>query len=176
MGWVNNAAMQALGSYKTGTMLFLGLGTGLGSALVVDGTVVPMEVAHLSYKNGTVEDYVGLRGLKALGKKKWARHVGYAVSRLVAAFHPDDVVLGGGNTKKLKALPPGCRAGSNTNAFIGGFRLWEGNDPLLRQTRVHVAVVPKAGEPVQRGAVGRGRMGATMQVVRQAGSGHPGHP
>ncbi|MFN8628074.1 MAG: ROK family protein [Candidatus Binatia bacterium] len=122
---VNDAAMQALGSYNGGTMLFLGLGTGLGSALIVDGTVVPLEVAHLPYKRGTFEDYVGLRGLKGLGKKKWARHVRYGVSRLVAAFHPDDVVLGGGNAKKLKRLPPGCRAGTNANAFLGGFRLWE---------------------------------------------------
>ena len=123
---INDAAMQALGSYNGGTMLFLGLGTGLGSALVADGTVVPMEVAHLSYKKGTFEDYIGLRGLQGLGKKKWGQHVTYGVNFLVAAFHPDDVVLGGGNTKKLKKLPPGCRAGTNANAFLGAFRLWEG--------------------------------------------------
>src|SRR5262249_4179655 len=103
---INDAAMQALGSYKSGTLLFLGLGTGLGSALIVDGTVVPMELAHLSYKHATFEDYVGLRGLKRLGKKKWQQHVGYAVARAVAAFHPNDVVIGGGNAKKLKKLPP----------------------------------------------------------------------
>jgi polyphosphate glucokinase len=122
---LNDAAMQALGSYRGGLLLFLGLGTGLGSALVADGVVVPMELAHLSYRKGTYEDYVGLRGLKRLGKKKWRRHVAFGVARLVAALHPDDVVLGGGNAKKLKELPPGCRAGDNANAFVGGFRLWE---------------------------------------------------
>lgn len=122
---INDAAMQALGSYKSGTLLFLGLGTGLGSALVVEGTVVPMELGHLSYKKGTYEDYVGLRGLKRLGKKKWARHVAFGVARLVDALYPDDVVLGGGNAKKLNKLPPGCRKGDNANAFLGGFRLWD---------------------------------------------------
>jgi len=107
-------------------LLFLGLGTGLGSALVVNGGVlVPMELGHLSYKNGTYEDYIGLRGLKRLGKRKWGRHVAYGVARLIAALHPDDVVLGGGNVKKLKEMPPGCRVGQNANAFLGGFRLWE---------------------------------------------------
>jgi polyphosphate glucokinase len=122
---MNDAAMQALGSYRGGLLLFLGLGTGLGSALVADGIVVPMELAHLSYRKGTYEDYVGLRGLERLGKKKWRRHIAYVVARLIAALHPDDVVLGGGNAKKLKELPPGCRAGDNANAFVGGFRLWE---------------------------------------------------
>jgi predicted NBD/HSP70 family sugar kinase len=122
---VNDAAMQALGSYKGGTLLFLGLGTGLGSALVVGGTAVPMELAHLSYKKGTYEDYVGLRGLKRLGKKKWRQYVANGVASLIAALQPDDVVLGGGNAKKLKELPPGCRVGNNANAFHGGFRLWE---------------------------------------------------
>jgi predicted NBD/HSP70 family sugar kinase len=121
---INDAAMQALGSYKSGTLLFLGLGTGLGSALVVEGNVVPMELGHLSYKKGTYEDYVGIRGLKRLGKKKWARHVEFGVARLIDALHPDDVVLGGGNAKKLKKLPTGCRKGDNANAFVGGFRLW----------------------------------------------------
>jgi polyphosphate glucokinase len=122
---INDAAMQALGSYHGGLMLFLGLGTGLGSALVAEGTVVPMELAHLSFKNGTYEDYVGLRGLKRFGKNKWERYVAYGVARLVDALHPDDVVLGGGNSRKLKHLPPGCRRGDNANAFLGGFRLWE---------------------------------------------------
>jgi len=125
---LNDAAMQALGSYKGGLLLFLGLGTGLGSALVQDGLVVPMELAHLSYKDGTYEDYVGLRGLDRLGKKEWRRHVEYGVARLIDALHPDDVVLGGGNAKKLKELPPGCRAGDNANAFVGGFRLWNKSD------------------------------------------------
>jgi polyphosphate glucokinase len=122
---INDAAMQALGSYQGGAMLFLGLGTGLGSAIVADGVVVPMELGHLSYKNGTYEDYVGARGLQRLGRKKWQHHVEYGVERLISAFHPDEVVLGGGNAKKLTALPPGCRAGDNVNAFLGGFRLWE---------------------------------------------------
>jgi len=122
---MNDAAMQALGSYQGGLMLFLGLGTGLGSALVTEGAVWPMELAHLSYMKGTLEDYVGLRGLERLGKKKWRWHVAFVVERLIAALHPDDVVLGGGNQKKLKTLPPGCRVGDNDNAFLGGFRMWE---------------------------------------------------
>jgi polyphosphate glucokinase len=123
---LNDAAMQALGSYENGTMLFLGLGTGLGSALVVDGHVVPMELAHLSYKKATVEDYLGLRGLQRLGKKKWRKHVAFIVERFTAALHPDDIVIGGGNASKLKDLPAGCREGDNANAFAGGFRIWDG--------------------------------------------------
>jgi predicted NBD/HSP70 family sugar kinase len=122
---INDAAMQALGSYKKGLMLFLGFGTGLGAALVDQGIVVPMKLGRLSYKNGTYEDYLGLRGLKRIGKKKWKRYVAYGVARLVDALHPDDTVLGGGNVKRLKHLPPGCRKGDNANAFLGGFRLWE---------------------------------------------------
>ena len=121
---VNDAAMQALGSYRGGRMLFLGLGTGLGSAMVVDGIVEPMELGHLPYKKGTYEDYVGLTGLERDGKNRWRKHVKDVVERLVGALEPDDVVLGGGNVKKLKKLPPGCRAGDNNNAFVGGFRLW----------------------------------------------------
>jgi predicted NBD/HSP70 family sugar kinase len=128
---INDAAMQALGSYQGGTLLFLGLGTGLGSALVVEGTVVPLEWGHLSYRRRTYEDHVGDRGLKRLGKRKWAQHVAYGVGRLVEAVHPDDVVLGGGNAKKLGKLPPGCRLGSNANAFLGGFRLWEGSQASI---------------------------------------------
>ena len=122
---INDAAMQALGSYKGGKMLFLGLGTGLGSALVIDGMVEPMELGHLPYRKTTFEDYVGIRGLRKHGKKKWRRYVTDVVERLITALEPDDVVLGGGNVRKLKKLPPGCRAGDNTNAFRGGFRLWE---------------------------------------------------
>jgi polyphosphate glucokinase len=120
--------MQALGSYRGGKMLFLGLGTGLGTAVIVDGIVEPMELGHLPYKQGTYEDYVGLRGLVKQGKKKWRQHVADVVERLMAALEPDDVVLGGGNVKKLKKLPPGCRAGDNANAFLGGLRLWEKTD------------------------------------------------
>jgi polyphosphate glucokinase len=122
---INDAAMQALGSYKGGKMLFLGLGTGLGSALVVNGMVEPMELGHLPYKKGTYEDYVGREAFEERGKKKWRRDVADVVARLIAALQPDDVVLGGGNAKELKQLPPNCRAGNNANAFSGGFRLWE---------------------------------------------------
>jgi polyphosphate glucokinase len=121
---VNDAAMQALGSYKGGKMLFLGLGTGLGTAMIVEGIIAPMEVSHLPYKRGTYERYLGRIGLKRYGKKRWRRHVADVVGRLVAALQPDDTVIGGGNAKKLKALPSDCRQGTNANAFRGGFRLW----------------------------------------------------
>ncbi|HEV8068279.1 MAG TPA: ROK family protein [Planctomycetaceae bacterium] len=126
---INDAALQALGSYRGGRMLFLGLGTGLGSALVVDGILEPLELAHLPYKKRTFEDYVGIRGLKRFGKKKWRRLVTDVVAHLSAAVQADEVVLGGGNVKKLKDLPPNCRAGDNDNAFLGGFRLWEQGQP-----------------------------------------------
>jgi predicted NBD/HSP70 family sugar kinase len=123
---VNDAAMQALGIYHGGKMLFLGLGTGLGSAMIVNGIVEPMEIAHLPYKNGrTFEDYLGIRGLKRLGKKRWRRHVTKVVERLKNALEADYVVLGGGNSKLLKTIPPGCELGNNSSAFKGGFRLWE---------------------------------------------------
>ena len=123
---INDAAMQALGSYDGGRMLFLGLGTGLGSALILDGVLEPMELAHLPYRKGkTFEDYVGLRGLRRLGKKKWRAHVARVVQQLKDTFEIDDVVLGGGNSKLLKELPAGARLGANANAFKGGFRLWE---------------------------------------------------
>jgi len=122
---VNDAAMQAIGSYKRGKMLFLGLGTGLGSTLVVDGVIEPMELSQLPYKKGTYEDYVGVRGFTKHGQKKWQRYVADVVARLTGALEPDDVVLGGGNAKKLTKLPPDCRMGDNANAFLGGFRLWE---------------------------------------------------
>jgi len=121
---INDAAMQALGSYSGGKMLFLGLGTGLGSTMIVDGIVEPMELGHLPYKKGTYEDYVGHAGLKRHGKKKWRRHVADVVARFFAALEPDEIVIGGGNVKKLDALPPHSRAGDNANAFRGGFRLW----------------------------------------------------
>jgi polyphosphate glucokinase len=121
---INDAAMQALGSYRGCKMLFLGLGTGLGSALIFEGHVLPLELAHLPYRSSTFEDYVGLRGLKKYGKKKWRKLVADVTARLIAALEPDEVVLGGGNVRLLKELPPLCRAGSNDNAFEGGFRLW----------------------------------------------------
>ena len=122
---VNDAAMQALGSYEGGKMLFLGLGTGLGSALVVDGVLAPMELGHLPFRKATFEDYVGERGREDHGKKKWEEAVAETVERLSAALQPDYVVLGGGNAKKLSELPENVRLGANTNAFLGGFRLWD---------------------------------------------------
>jgi polyphosphate glucokinase len=121
---MNDAALQALGGYGRGKMLFLGLGTGLGSAFIVEGQILPMELAHLPYKKSTFEDYVGLRGLEKYGKKKWRKLVADVAARLIAALEPDEVVLGGGNVRLLKKLPPLCRAGKNDNAFLGGFRLW----------------------------------------------------
>jgi polyphosphate glucokinase len=131
---INDAAMQALGSYKSGAMLFLGFGTGLGSTMIVDGIIAPMELGHLPYRKATYEDYVGLRGLKRLGKKRWRRHVAEVTEKLIAALEPTDVVLGGGNVRLLKELPKGTRAVSNTNAFTGGFRLWK---PLADTARRH---------------------------------------
>jgi polyphosphate glucokinase len=133
---VNDAAMQAMGGYQGGKMLFLGLGTGLGSTLIVNGIVEPMELGHLPYRKGTYETYVGNRGLKRDGKKVWRKHVADVITRLIAALEPEDVVLGGGNVHKLKKLPPGCRAGDESNAFAGGFRLWEhtgGQKPSTRK-------------------------------------------
>jgi len=152
---VNDAAMQALGSYKSGRMLFLGLGTGLGTTIIVDGVIEPMELAHLRYRNGTYEDYVGLRGLRKHGKKKWRRSVADVVACLVAALEPEDVVLGGGNVKKLKTLPPHCRPGNNANAFIGGFRLWEKDGRLPRPARVKPrAMRRKPARPTSAPAAG----------------------
>ena len=125
---INDAAMQAVGSYKGRRMLFLGLGTGLGSAMIVEGVLQPMELAHLIYKNGkTYEDYLGLRGLEGMGKKKWRRYVAKITKKLKIALDADYVVLGGGNSKKLKELPSGAYLGSNENAFLGGFRMWQKN-------------------------------------------------
>jgi hypothetical protein len=121
---INDAAMQALGAYEGGRMLFLGLGTGLGTALIVDGAIVPMELAHLPYKKGTYEDYVGLRGLERNGKKRWRRDVADVVGRLATALEAEDLVLGGGNSKYLKKLPKGARLCTNADAIKGGYRLW----------------------------------------------------
>jgi predicted NBD/HSP70 family sugar kinase len=135
---INDAAMQALGSYKKGRMLFLGLGTGLGSAMIVDGVLQPMELAHLPYKKGrSYEDYLGRRGMEKLGQKKWQKNVAEVVAQLRQAIQAEDVVLGGGNAKKLSKLPPGSRLGSNSNAFIGGFRMWR--DESVRHGIVRTA-------------------------------------
>ncbi len=123
---INDAAMQALGSYQGGKMLFVGLGTGFGATVIMDGVIEPLELGRFHYKKRTLEHYVGNAGRKRLGRKKWQRQVEEVLARLIAALKPGDVVIGGGNAKKLTSLPPGARAGANTNAFLGGFRLWEG--------------------------------------------------
>ena len=122
---LNDAAMQAIGSYRGGKMLFLGLGTGLGSALIVNGQLLAMELGHLTYKTATYEDYLGLRGLKRLGITAWRKCFREVVIRFIRALDLDDVVIGGGNVSKLDTLPPGCRAGDNALAFEGGFLLWK---------------------------------------------------
>ena len=127
---INDAAMQALGSYEGGRMLFIGLGTGLGSAMIIDGHLEPMELAHLPYKKKlTYEDYIGQRGLKRLGRKKWQQEVAKIVEIFRNSLQPDNIALGGGNAKLIKDPPPGVRIGDNANAFIGGFRLWEAQGP-----------------------------------------------
>lgn len=133
---INDAALQALGGYKGGRMLFLGLGTGLGSALIVDGAIAPLELAHMPYrKGGTYEDFVGERGLKKLGKKKWARHVTAVIEILRHGLQADHVVLGGGQTKKLEKAPDGVTIGTNENAVIGGVRLWDERLPGMPKAR-----------------------------------------
>jgi polyphosphate glucokinase len=125
---INDAAMQALGSYRDGKMLFLGLGTGIGAAVIHDRELEPLEIGRFRYRKHTIEYYVGVRGLKRQGRKKWQRRVEEVLGGCVAALKPDDVVLGGGNAKKLKPLPSGTRLGDNAFAFLGGFRLWERAD------------------------------------------------
>ena len=130
---VNDAVMQAIGSYEGGRMLFLGLGTGLGSALIVDGSLTPLELAHVPYRNGEYEDYVGLRGYEKYGKRKWRKLVREVVRVLKAGLVADYVVLGGGQAKLLKKAPEGSRLGDNLNAFVGGQRLWD--EPARRPKR-----------------------------------------
>ena len=154
---VNDAAMQALGSYRGGKMLFLGLGTGLGSTMIVEGILAPMELSHLPYKKQTYEYYVGHAGLERVGRKKWRRHVADVVKRLIAALQPDDTVIGGGNVTKLDVLPPHCRQGENANAFRGGFRLWA-ND------RVVLPIVPSA-RPRSKERLARAKGKRLMQRV-----------
>jgi polyphosphate glucokinase len=155
---INDAAMQALGSYSGGRMLFLGLGTGLGSAMVLEGDVEPLELAHLPYKKGlTYEDFVGQRGLRRLGRKKWRKEVADVVEMFRAALQPDYIVLGGGNARLLKELPINSRIGSNNNAFTGGFRLWDtASDDAGEKTDPSVAAEPSppthGGEGVAAGA------------------------
>ncbi|MEP7245480.1 MAG: ROK family protein [Gammaproteobacteria bacterium] len=122
---MNDAAMQALGAYSGGRMLFLGLGTGLGSALIIDGSIEAMELGHLPYKKKTYEDYVGARGLEKHGLHKWRKHVFAIVDHFVTVLLPEYTVIGGGNAGRLKQMPPGCRLGNNADAFLGGYRIWE---------------------------------------------------
>jgi polyphosphate glucokinase len=121
---INDAAMQAMGSYEGGRMLFLGLGTGLGTTLIIDGFLVAMEVQHMPFRKGTYEDYVGERGLERLGHKRWRKALLAVIDIYVSAFSPEYVVLGGGNAREVGELPPNCRLGKNEDAFLGGFRLW----------------------------------------------------
>lgn len=125
----NDATMQAVGSYEGGRMLFLGLGTGLGSTLISDGVIEPLELGHLPFRKKTFEDYVNERALEKVGHKEWRKAVFEVVERLTAAMEPDEVVLGGGGVDELDELPPGCRRGANENAFLGGFRLWDAEWP-----------------------------------------------
>lgn len=171
---INDAAMQALGSYRGGRMLFLGLGTGLGSAMIMDGIVEPMELGHLPWRKHTYEHYIGQRGLDRFGLHKWQRYVAEAVEQLITALEPEEVVLGGGNVKRLTTLPQNCRAGDNANAFLGGFRLWEkeqkqkelkhgNNNRSSHQTTAHRAArLEKARRSLSKGA-----LGASARSVRE---------
>lgn len=145
---VNDAAMQAMGSYEGGRMLFLGLGTGLGSAFVCDGVLQPLELAHLPYRHGrTYEEYAGIRGLKRLGFERWRHHVTRIVALLKHGLQADYVVLGGGNVKKFDALPPDCHAGDNANAFVGGFRLWQASHHYSGRKQAHTKHSPRPLRP-----------------------------
>jgi len=138
---INDATMQALGGYTGGRMLFLGLGTGLGATLILDGTVEPMEIGHMAYERGrTFEEYVGERGRLRLGNKKWRKAVADVVARLKDVLEVDYVVLGGGNARRLKQMPKGAQPGDNANAFTGGLRMWIGRDPLVVGTTRHERV------------------------------------
>ena len=143
--FLNDAAMQALGGYKSGKMLFLGIGTGLGSALIVDGVLVPLEIAHLPYRKGrTYEEYVGLAGLERRGKRKWRKSVGDVIKRLRAAFVVDYVLLGGGNAKLMGKLPDGVQMGANANAIAGGIALWQQHETIVPSHRDEPA--PRAAQ------------------------------
>jgi len=144
---VNDAAMQALGGYRGGKLLFLGFGTGLGTAMIVDDVIVPMEIAHLPYRKKTFEDYVGERALARDGVDKWRRRVDDVVRRLIAALQPEDVVLGGGNARLITEMPPRCRIGANSNAFPGGFRLWGQQAPALPTPSTPLSKAPRARRP-----------------------------
>jgi polyphosphate glucokinase len=147
---INDAAMQALGSYNGGAMLFLGFGTGLGTTMIFDGVVAPMELGHLPYRKATFEDYVGRRGFERLGKKRWRLHVAEVIELLRAALLPDDIVIGGGNAERITDLPHGCRRGDNANAFAGGFRMWGAT-----AQRKAAKQAPRTAAPAQSARRGR---------------------
>jgi len=172
---MNDAAMQALGCYKGGRLLFLGLGTGLGSAFIVDGVVAPMELAHLPYKKATFEDYVGLRGLQKHGLKKWRREVKDVVARLIAALEPDDVAVGGGNAKKLKEPPPCTRLVDNSCAFRGGVRMWNNVDDgqPFRRPKAHQSILMKRKEHARGNAHRRAHRTAHRQKAGLESAGSP---
>jgi polyphosphate glucokinase len=160
---INDAAMQAVGSYRGGRMLFLGLGTGLGSAMIVDGELEPMEIAHLPYKHGrTYEDYIGLQGLRQSGKKKWRARVLEIAKSLKAALEADYIVLGGGNAKLMKKLPAGVELGDNSRAFRGGFRLWP--KPAKTQAKAQ----PAKGAPAPAKAVSRQHSAVSQRTASEA--------
>ena len=125
---INDATMQALGSYQGGRMLFLGLGTGLGSTMILDGVIAPLELGRLAYKHGVWEDYVGEAALEQHGKKRWLKAVDETIAQFTHALEPEYIVIGGGNARVLGELPPHCRLGHNADAFLGGFRLWIDQD------------------------------------------------
>jgi polyphosphate glucokinase len=161
---LNDAAMQALGSYQGGRMLFLGLGTGLGSAMIADGIVEPMELAHLPYKGRTFEDYVGLRGLRRLGERRWRKEVQEAIARLRSALLVDYVVLGGGNARLIDKLPEGARLGDNANAFRGGFMMWTGARRRLHLRAAELGT--RARTPTARSRASRGKKRTRPGVSR----------
>jgi len=168
---INDAAMQALGGYKRGKLLFLGLGTGLGSTMVVEGVVMPMELAHLPYRKKTFEDYVGEAALERDGKKKWRKHVADVVARLSAALIPDDIVIGGGNVRHIEQMPPLCRAGDNEHAFAGGFRMWAAAAKPAVKPRAKPAARP-AAKPSVKAASAR-KAAARKSPIRHRGATKP---
>jgi polyphosphate glucokinase len=153
---INDAAMQALGSYHGGKMLFVGLGTGFGCTVIMDGVIEPLELGRFRYKKSTLEHYVGKRGRERLGNKRWQKHVEEVVERLIAVLKPDDVVIGGGNAKKLKVQPPGTRLGDNVYAFAGGFRLWDGE---VKRPADFTWSLNNAAQPPVRGPAADGEAG-----------------
>ena len=178
--FINDAAMQALGSYEGGRMLFLGLGTGLGTALVVDGMVLPLEVAHLPYRKGySYEDLVGKAGLERFGRKRWREYVAEVTALLKHALQADYVVLGGGNVKELREIPAATRVGANANALLGGVRLWEA--PAWAEAAVHPvkAATPRTGSFGRSGRAGRGgvtKARGTRASARAAAPAERGKP